>query len=607
MEKSAGPGAGAGSTRRQEELREVAVADCIPTKENPRVIDEKSPGFQELLESVRGSGILVPPHARAHPKKKGKYDLRCGERRLRAAKLAGLETITVIMHLKMDDKEAFDLTFTENFGREDLTPLEQSKAVGTLLKKHKGDASAVASLMGQSERWVRMREAIDGRLSQKWKDKVGKTGMEHWTSAHLEQIARLPADMQAKLFHEFFNTWKYQGGHPHFSVKDLKKEVADESMYLRKASWNVEDEDLVAKVGACSRCDKRSGAQPELFEESLDEATLKKHDRCFDAACWYAKAMAHVKALVEKHRQEHPDLQPIVTEYPDHSARQNIKESLGSYHDDDEWTPSTKDAKGALPAVVVHGKGMGSLRWIKIKEQRDTGGAKVRAKGVPSPLKEERRENFKKKRWMEVLRRLIEKMQQAPYTDLRFQDKMRALVVLAGQFGTARKQESADSHTGKDGYYASGPGKYWENVWSAVQTRAGKADNTHVLGTLWLQVKGVLTARLKYIGPIRNLPDAYVKEAKEICKLLGLDVNAMFKEVCESKGFTEPKAWAKLNPDGTPKMGEEKKPEKKKKAVPAGKGKKKPRSPAAREKKPKAQKKGKKAAKRRSTAKKKAK
>ena len=109
------------ATAERTKLAEVRTADCIPTPDNPRRIDVTGEAFQELVDSVRGQGVLVPVHVRAHPKRKGKWDLRAGERRLRAAQAAGLETIPAIVHDAMTDAEAFELTFTENFAREDLT------------------------------------------------------------------------------------------------------------------------------------------------------------------------------------------------------------------------------------------------------------------------------------------------------------------------------------------------------------------------------------------------------------------------------------------------------------------------------------------------------
>ena len=75
---------------RTERLEMVACALVVPTGDNARVIDVEGASFKELVESVRAQGVLVPVHVRPHPVEEGKYDLRAGERRLRAAVAAGL-------------------------------------------------------------------------------------------------------------------------------------------------------------------------------------------------------------------------------------------------------------------------------------------------------------------------------------------------------------------------------------------------------------------------------------------------------------------------------------------------------------------------------------
>lgn len=84
---------------------------------------------------------------------------------------------------------------------------------------------------------------------------------------------------------------------------------------------------------------------------------------------------------------------------------------------------------------------------------------------------------------------------------------------------------------------------------------------------LWEMVKPELAGRLYFGGGVTQLPEGKIEEAREISKLLGIDVDAIFEDVSTRKGFTVPKSWANLNEDGTPKKkGKSKKKGKKKNA-----------------------------------------
>lgn len=82
--------------------------------------------LQELAASVKEHGIIQPLTARVSPADAARLELVAGERRLRAAKLAGLETVPVIVH-ELSDQAAQEIVLIENLQREDLTVLEEAK------------------------------------------------------------------------------------------------------------------------------------------------------------------------------------------------------------------------------------------------------------------------------------------------------------------------------------------------------------------------------------------------------------------------------------------------------------------------------------------------
>jgi len=99
----------------------------------------------ELAESVKAVGIIQPLIVR--PEGDG-YQLIAGERRLRAAKLAGLDTVPVIERAASDD-DLLTLALVENLQREDLNPIEKAKGFKELIEKHNLTQDAAAARLGK--------------------------------------------------------------------------------------------------------------------------------------------------------------------------------------------------------------------------------------------------------------------------------------------------------------------------------------------------------------------------------------------------------------------------------------------------------------------------
>ena len=112
-----------------EGLRELALGVVRPNRRQPRqAFDHEA--LTALAESVRARGILQPLVVRPLPG--GNYELVAGERRLRAAKMAGLETVPAIVR-ETADSERLELAVIENMAREDLNPVEEARACATLV------------------------------------------------------------------------------------------------------------------------------------------------------------------------------------------------------------------------------------------------------------------------------------------------------------------------------------------------------------------------------------------------------------------------------------------------------------------------------------------
>ena len=102
--------------------------------------------LQELADSISAQGIIQPLVVRAEGTH---YELIAGERRWRAAQLAGLETVPAVIR-ELDSKSAAAIALIENIQREDLNPIEESKALMRLIEEFDLTHQQVADSVGRS-------------------------------------------------------------------------------------------------------------------------------------------------------------------------------------------------------------------------------------------------------------------------------------------------------------------------------------------------------------------------------------------------------------------------------------------------------------------------
>lgn len=128
-----------------EQVQEVKVTECRPNPYQPRKhFAEESLG--ELMESVKQHGILQPIVVRKSIKG---YEIVVGERRFRAAKLAGLEVIPAIVR-ELSEEEMMEIALVENLQREDLSPIEEGVAYQTLIEQLGVTQEQLAKRLGKS-------------------------------------------------------------------------------------------------------------------------------------------------------------------------------------------------------------------------------------------------------------------------------------------------------------------------------------------------------------------------------------------------------------------------------------------------------------------------
>ncbi len=153
----------------------VPIEFLRPNRFQPRRrFDEAE--MRGLADSVREKGILQPLVVRSDPEITGSYEIVIGERRWRAAQLAQLHEIPVVVR-ELSDGEALEVALVENIQREDLSPLEEADAYQRLIDEFGHSQEALAKVVGKSRshvantlRLLGLPEAVkamlhDGRLS----------------------------------------------------------------------------------------------------------------------------------------------------------------------------------------------------------------------------------------------------------------------------------------------------------------------------------------------------------------------------------------------------------------------------------------------------------
>lgn len=129
-----------------ERIQKLPIADIVPNKGQPRTdFDENL--LEELAESIKQHGILQPLVVRSL--ETGKYSIVAGERRWRAAQLAGLTHVPAIVRT-MEELEELEIALVENVQRVDLSPLDQAVSIVRLHEQFNVSFENIAARLGKS-------------------------------------------------------------------------------------------------------------------------------------------------------------------------------------------------------------------------------------------------------------------------------------------------------------------------------------------------------------------------------------------------------------------------------------------------------------------------
>jgi len=148
IKKGLGKGLGAlidDSSNDEKGIIELKINEIEPNKGQPRKYfdDEK---LTQLAESIKQHGIVQPIIVKNED---GVYRIVAGERRWRAARIAGLTKVPVVMK-ELSNKQVMEIALIENIQREDLNPIEEAEAFEKLIKEYNMTQDEVAGIVGKS-------------------------------------------------------------------------------------------------------------------------------------------------------------------------------------------------------------------------------------------------------------------------------------------------------------------------------------------------------------------------------------------------------------------------------------------------------------------------
>ena len=130
----------------KENLKTLKITEVEPNRDQPRKTF-KQESLEELAESIKTYGIIQPIVV---SKRDGYYGIVAGERRWRAAKLAGLEEIPAIIRQDDDEQTNREIALIENIQREDLNPYDKALGIRSLMDKYGMTQEEVSKKIGKS-------------------------------------------------------------------------------------------------------------------------------------------------------------------------------------------------------------------------------------------------------------------------------------------------------------------------------------------------------------------------------------------------------------------------------------------------------------------------
>ena len=263
---------------------------CAPSRTNRQVLDDEP--LRELAATIKLYGVLQPILVRKLPPerlqdtfesqetRRATHEIIAGERRWRAAHLAGLRRIPVLVK-EAEAPAALVMQLIENLHRTDLNPLDEARGIQRLIEDHGYTRESAADAVRKSRTHVYESQRLLALCPE------AIAAMRDGTLKR--SVALLVAQRPTVALQQEFTKRVLTGGPDngpmsYRSAADLARRnyMTD----LAQAPFALDDAQLCPQAGACTTCEKRTGAAPELWDKPGT-------DVCTDTACYAEKRDAH--------------------------------------------------------------------------------------------------------------------------------------------------------------------------------------------------------------------------------------------------------------------------------------------------------------------------
>jgi len=213
----------------------VPIEKIVPNPNQPRRTFNQ-PELEELSESIRQKGVIQPLIVRADPEKEGRFQIVAGERRWRAAQMAGLHQLPIVLR-EFSDQDVLEIGIIENVQREDLNPFDEALSYKQLMERFGHTQEQVSKALGKSRSYI----------------------------ANLVRLLGLPEDVQ-----RLVRDSKLSAGHARALITSENPSALAAEVVARDLSVRETEKLVQGKVGP-----KASGSQAKKPQKDADTRALE--------------------------------------------------------------------------------------------------------------------------------------------------------------------------------------------------------------------------------------------------------------------------------------------------------------------------------------------
>lgn len=222
-------------------------------------------------------GIISPLTVRPLPA--GNFELVAGERRLRAATIAGLTAVPVVIN-ELSDDQVREVQLAENLQRENPHPLHEAFAIGQMQETGK-KMDEIAARLGKSKQFIYSRLKLLSLI-----DSIQEMFLNDIINLQESvQIASVSAESQSEFFQTYCRDWRKRKD---FRLSGLSYKLDQFKYDLKQAPFKTTDKKLVPDAGACNTCEHNTATLKSLFPDYAKEAV------CNNRECYHKKCLAHL-------------------------------------------------------------------------------------------------------------------------------------------------------------------------------------------------------------------------------------------------------------------------------------------------------------------------